>query len=132
MDERPERASAGSWWARRARSFACAARGLWWLLTSQPNARIHALAAVLVVALGAWLDLTPGEWCAVLLAIGMVGTAEAFNTALEVLADQLHPEQHPLIGRAKDLAAGAVLIASLAAAAVGALVFAPKLLARLH
>lgn len=129
MDERPARTNAGSWWSRRVRSFACAGRGLWWLLASQPNARIHAVAVAVVVALGLWLDLAPGEWCAVLLAIGLVGATEAFNTALEVLADHLHPEQHPNVGRVKDLAAGAVLAAAIAAALIGAIVFGPKLLA---
>lgn len=128
MDERPTR-TAGSWWSRRAQSFVFAGRGLWWLLTSQPNARIHAVATIAVVALGARLSLTTSEWCAVLLAIGLVWTAEGLNSALEALADRVAPERHPLVGRAKDIAAGAVLAASIIAALVGVLIFGPKLLA---
>ncbi len=131
MDERPTRARGGSWWSRRARSFVDAGRGLRWLLTSQPNARIHAVATIAVVSLGAWLVLAPIEWCAVLLAIGLVWTAEGLNSALEALADRVAPEEHPLVGRAKDLAAGAVLVAAIIAAMVGLLVFGPKLLASL-
>jgi diacylglycerol kinase (ATP) len=67
------------------------------------------------------------EWCAVVLAIGAVWTAEAFNTALEALVDLASPENHPLAARAKDVAAGAVLCASISAVVVGAIVFLPKL-----
>ena len=68
------------------------------------------------------------EWIAVSLSIGIVLGAEGFNTALESLADAVHPEQHPLVGRAKDAAAGAVLLAAIAAIVVGILVFLPKLI----
>lgn len=64
-----------------------------------------------------------------ILCIALVITAEALNTAVEELADALHPDEHPGIGRAKDVAAAGVLVAALLAAVVGALVFAPKLLA---
>ena len=127
MEERPPRAVGGSWWSRRVRSFVFAGRGLWWLLFSQPNARIHAVATVAVVALGVWLSLAALEWCAVLLAVGFVWTAEGLNSALEALADRVAPEHHPLVGRAKDVAAGAVLAAAIIAAVVGVLVFGPKL-----
>lgn len=131
MNERPARTSEGSWWSRRAWSFVHAGRGLWWLLSSQPNARIHLVATFAVVAVGIWLSLPAIEWSVVLLAIGLVWTAEGLNSALEALADHVAPEQHPLVGRAKDVAAGAVLAASLAAALVGVLILGPKLLARL-
>ncbi len=130
MDERPARAK-GSWWSRRARSFVDAGRGLWWVFVSQPNARIHAFATVCVVGLGVWLGLLVLEWCAVLLAIGLVWVAEALNSALEALADRAAPEWHPLVGRAKDAAAGGVLVAAIIAMLVGLLVFGPKLLALL-
>lgn len=131
MDDRPTRAADGSWWSRRVRSFVFAGRGLWWLLSSQPNARTHLVATFAVVAVSVWLSLSAIEWSAVLLAIGLVWTAEGLNSALEALADRVAPGQHPLVGRAKDVAAGAVLAASLAAALVGVLILGPKLLARL-
>ena len=65
------------------------------------------------------------EWCLLILCMMSVWTAEAFNTALECLTDLASPEQHPLAGRVKDVAAGAVLIAAVAAAIVGAIVFIP-------
>lgn len=130
MDERPARAK-GSWWVRRTRSFGDAGRGLWWVFVSQPNARIHAFATVCAIILGFWLKLAVLEWCAVLLAIGLVWMAEALNSALEALADCAAPEWHPLVGRAKDAAAGGVLAAAVVAMIVGVLVFGPKLLTSL-
>ncbi len=97
------------------------------MLATQPHARIHLAATVAVVGLGLGLRIDRWEWCAVLAAIGLVWAAEGINSALETLADHVAPEQHPLIGRAKDLAAGAVLAAALAAAGIGLLVFGPRL-----
>jgi diacylglycerol kinase (ATP) len=115
----------------RAQSFANAGRGVASLLASQANARIHALATVASVALGFWLGLSAGEWCWIALAIGLVWVAEGLNSALEALADAVHPERDARVGRAKDAAAGAVLLAAIASAVIGALVFGPRLFARL-
>ena len=115
----------------RAQSFADAGRGIARVLVSQPNALIHALATVAAIALGFWLGLTAGEWCWVALAIALVWVAEALNSALEALADAVHPERDARVGRAKDTAAGAVLVAAIASAVIGALVFGPRLFARL-
>lgn len=114
----------------RLASFVHAGRGLLVLL-SEPNARLQGLAALVVLALGLWLDLGRSEWALLALAIGTVLASEAANTALEALADRTAPERHPLVGRAKDVGAAGVLIVSLAAAAVGLLVLGPPLLARL-
>ena len=97
------------------------------LLASQRNARFHAAVVVAVVALGWWTEVSRGEWIAIALCIGFVFTAEALNSALEELADAVHPDRHPAVGRAKDLAAAAVLLAALAAAAVGLIIFVPRL-----
>ena len=115
----------------RVQSFADAGRGIALLLAREPNARIHALATVAAVALGAWLHLTAGEWCWIALAIALVWVAEGLNSALETLADAVHPGRDARVGSAKDTAAGAVLVAAIASAVIGALVFGPRLLARL-
>jgi len=115
--------------ARRLHSFACALQGMAYLVRTQPNARLHLLAASLVCAAGFYVGLDRTAWLWVVLAIVLVWTAEAFNTALEQLADALHPAQHPGIGRAKDVAAAAVLIAALGAALIGGLVFWPYVMA---
>jgi diacylglycerol kinase len=116
--------------AARARSFRYAARGIVVLLRSQHNAWIHAAASVAVVALGFYLGLSRSEWCLVVLAMAVVWSAEAVNTALEALCDVASPDLHPLVERAKDIAAGAVLLAAAGAAVVGVLVFGPHLLRR--
>ena len=113
----------------RLDSFRFAARGILAMLTSEPNARIHAIATGLVVAAGFGFGIERGEWLAVALAIGAVWTAEGFNTAFEALCDVASPEQHPRVERAKDVAAGAVLLAALAALAVALIVFGPRVLA---
>jgi len=92
------------------------------------NLRVMAIVAALAVALGLVLGLEPGEWSAVALACGLVLAVELLNSAGESLADLVQPAQDPRVGRLKDLMAGASLVASLAAAAVGLLVFLPKLL----
>jgi len=118
--KRPARA------ATRLASFGHALRGLR-LFVSQPNARIHGVAACVVVGLGWWLGVSRLEWVALTLAIALVMGAEALNTALEYVVDLASPEWHPLARDAKDVAAGAVLICSLGAAVVGLLVFLPRL-----
>jgi diacylglycerol kinase (ATP) len=113
---------------RRARSFLFAFRGVRRVLLTQPNARIHAAATVLVVVAGALLGVSRLDWALLVLAMGAVWSAEAFNTAVEALGDAVASEPHPLVGPAKDAAAGAVLVAAVCAALVGGLVFVPRLL----
>jgi diacylglycerol kinase (ATP) len=112
----------------RLRSFGHAFRGLKTLLQTQHNARIHALATVLVVAAGAVAGLSRAEWALIALAVAGVWAAEALNTAVEFLVDLASPELHPLAAKAKDVAAGAVLVAAIGAVLVGAFVFGPHLL----
>jgi len=109
----------------RFRSFKYAFRGIWTLLATQANARIHLAALVLVVAAGLITGLGLGEWALIALAVAMVLSAEAMNSALEFLADHTAPEWHDSVQKAKDLAAGAVLLAAAGALAVGLLVFIP-------
>jgi diacylglycerol kinase (ATP) len=114
-----------------ANSFRYAFRGLADLFRTQPNARFHLAASVAVLAAGFWLDISRLEWVAVVLCMALVIALEAANTAIEYLTDLVSPDYHPLAGKAKDVAAGAVLVAAIGAAAVGALVFLPKIYALL-
>ena len=109
----------------RARSFVHAWRGVVSLVTTQHNAWIHLLATAAVIAAGVLFDLSRWEWCWLVLAIGLVLAAEAMNSAVEALADAVSPEFNAGVGRAKDMAAAAVLILAIAAALIGALVFLP-------
>ena len=117
----------------RVRSFRHALLGLVFVLRSQHNAWLHALATALALVLGGVLhwtgvkDFTPGEWCALAVAITVVWVAEAFNTGLEVLADAVTSERHPVVKIAKDVAAGAVLVAAIGATIVGIILFLPPL-----
>jgi diacylglycerol kinase len=111
----------------RVRSFKYAFWGISFLLRSQHNAWIHAIATILVILAGLFFQLTAAEWCWIILAITSTWTAEAMNTALELLADAASEEVHPLIGRAKDVAAGAVLLTAIGASLVGIIIFWPHL-----
>jgi diacylglycerol kinase (ATP) len=82
-----------------------------------------------VIVLGFVLQIERWEWCAILISCGVVWAAELLNTAIERLADRVSMEREEAIRAVKDAAAGAVLAASLAAAAVGAVIFLPRLLA---
>jgi diacylglycerol kinase (ATP) len=114
--------------ASRLESFRCAFRGVGTLLASQHNARIHLLATVCACSLGLLIGISRLEWCAIVVAIAMVWMAEALNTAFEFLYDVAPPEFHPLIQKAKDVAAAAVLLSAAGAAVIGLIVFIPHLL----
>ena len=113
----------------RIRSFGHAFRGLGEMLRGEVHARVHALATCVVVVVGLVLRVSREEWLALVLAIALVWVAEAVNTALEALCDVVAPAPHPGIRRAKDVAAGAVLIAAFGATGVAGIVFGPRLLA---
>lgn len=119
--------SGQSEWRRLKRAFGYAFQGVAYLLQSQRNARIHAVMTLLVVTLSIGLQLSAIAWCCLVLAISLVWVAEALNTALELLANAVHPHHHPLIGLAKDVGAAAVLMASLGALVVGMLLLLPPL-----
>jgi len=111
----------------RVQSFRYAARGVRLMLRSQHNAWLHAVASCCVLIVGGLALLSTAEWCWIILAIMAVWTAEALNTALELLADVASPEFHPLVGQAKDVAAGGVLLAAFGAAIIGLLILGPHL-----
>jgi len=115
----------------RIAAFGHAFRGLWHVLQTQHNAWIHSVVATLIVSIGLWLGLSPRDWAVIVLTIAMVFTAEFINTAIEAVVDLASPVQHPLAKVGKDVGAGAVLIAAIAAALVGLLILGPPLWARL-
>jgi len=111
----------------RARSFVFAGRGLVALAHHEHNLRIHLVVAAIIVAMAAWLGVSPVEWAVLALAIGSVLGAEALNSSIEALADALHPDRDPKIAYVKDVAAAGVLIVAAAAAVVGLLILGPPL-----
>jgi diacylglycerol kinase len=116
----------------RVRSFGYAIRGIGALIATQPHARLHLLATIVVTGAGIYFHLRRWEWVAILLCIGMVWMAEALNTAIEFLADEVTLERRERIKHAKDIAAGGVLITALVSVAVAVLVFLNHLVAHLR
>ena len=112
-------------------SFRHAGRGFAWALSSQANLRVHFVATAVVLIAALVLRFSVIEFVALVLCFTVVVAAELFNTTLEVLIDYAWPEHHPMIGRAKDVAAAAVLVAAAGAAIVGVLLFARHILLQL-
>ena len=111
----------------RIRSFRHAIVGILRMIRCQHNAWIHALATLIVLAAALIFHISAADWCWIILAISIVWTAEALNTAFEFLADAASPEFHPLVRDAKDVAAGAVLLTAIAASIIGVIIFWPYL-----
>ena len=116
----------------RIRSFRCAFAGWWFVIRTQRNAWIHAVASAMVVMLAFWLRLSARDWAVIVLAIGMVWTSEFLNTALEAVVDLASPQAHHLAKVGKDVGAAAVLIAAVSSALIGFLIMGPPLWQRLH
>jgi len=104
-----------------------ALRGLRFLLEER-NARLLLAGTLVALAAGYYYELEPLEWCAVVFAITLLWVAEGLNSALERLTDLVSPGHHPLAGKAKDIAAGAVFLAVLGAVSIGIVIFGPRLL----
>lgn len=100
------------------------------LVTTQPHAKFHAVASLVVVLAGFWCKLTTLEWALIVCSISIVWLSEAMNTALEFLADEVSLEWRERIKHAKDVAAFSVLAAAIGAATIGVLVFTPYVFGR--
>ena len=112
---------------RLIKSFRYAFKGLGFMIRTQMNARIHLLAVIGVVALAIFFEITGTEWAILVVCMTLVLALEAVNTAIEQLTDLISPGKHPLAGNAKDVAAGAVLIAAIGSIVVALFVFVPKI-----
>ena len=111
----------------RVHSFKYAYRGLARLLRTEPNFQVHSVAAVAVLIASWYFQLTAEEWGLIVLTIALVLLTEGINTAVEHLANYVQPAYAKEIAVVKDIAAGAVLLATLASVVVGSIVFGPKL-----
>lgn len=112
-------------------SFRYALEGLAYVVRAERNARVHLAVSGVVVALGAWLRLSRLEWAFIVLAIALVFAGEMLNTVVELVIDIASPDPNSLAKHAKDVAAGAILIAAIAAAATGLIILGPPLWAQL-
>jgi len=113
---------------KRLASFRYAANGLKILIREEHNARIHLFAVCCVVGAGVLFKISKGEWIAIIFCIGLVFALELINSAIENTADLISKERNEMIKKIKDLSAGAVLIAAIAAAVIGLIIFLPKIL----
>jgi diacylglycerol kinase len=114
---------------KRIKSFVYAARGIRMVFGSEVNMKIHLVIAFLVIICGFIFAISITEWILCMLCFGLVTGAEMLNTSIENIVDLVSPNFHPLAGKAKDIAAGAVLICAIISALVGLLIFIPKGLA---
>lgn len=113
---------------KRIASFGYAFKGVYILFKTQIHAQFHLLSTIIVIFTGLYFNINIQEWCFISIAITMVIAAEGFNTAIEFLTDLTSPDYHPLAGKSKDVAAGAVLITAIGAAIIGGLIFLPKII----
>ena len=111
----------------RLKSFVYAFRGLQTLIRTQHNAWLHLAASIMVISSGIYYELSKFDWALLIFSMTLVWMAEAINTAIEFLADAVTDEFHPLIEKAKDVAAAAVLITAFSAVLIGLLVFLPRI-----
>ena len=103
-------------------------RGIVTMLRMEHNYRIHLTVLLIVIILGIFLHIKPVEWAIVAVVSGMVIISELFNSAIEDLADIVHPDWDQKIGRIKDYTAGAVFIASVISLIAGIIIFIPKVI----
>jgi len=116
----------------RAKSFRFAWEGISYVFRTQKNAQIHLVVIVIVCFMTIWLAIPVNGIALIFLTIGLVLSAEFFNTAIEALVDLVSPDHHPLAKIVKDVCAGAVLICAVTAILVGIFLFGPPLLSKLN
>lgn len=109
-------------------AFANSFNGLWHFFLHERNGRIQGCAAIMVTGFAVWLHASAGEWLVILLCIGAVISLEMLNSAVEKLCDIVHAEYHPVIKIVKDVAAGAVLFASIISVVIALIIFLPKIM----
>lgn len=111
----------------RIRGGGYAIKGAWLLLRHEPSIQVQFVIALVMTGAGFYFEITATEWILQLLAIGLVMGTEGLNTAVENIADFVHPDYHTKIGRIKDVAAGAVFFAALVAVIIGSIIYFPYL-----
>ena len=108
---------------KQLKSFGCAIKGFFGAVCSEGHLRFHLVAAVYVLVFSSFYNFTAAQWAVLIILIALVIAAELVNTAIENTCDAVTTEQNEKIGRAKDMAAGAVLVLSIAAAAIAVIFF---------
>ena len=109
-----------------------AIKGWWYVVRTQKNAWFHAIASIIIIVIGFWLNIDVRDWSMIIIAIAIVWTAEFLNTALEIVVDLSSPDLHPLAKVGKDVGAAGVLIAAVSAAIIGILIMGPPFVTKLQ
>ena len=112
---------------KRIKSIGYAIRGAYLLITTEASIKVQLVISIIMTFAGFYFKISATEWLIQILAIGLVMSIEGINTAIEAIADFIHPEKNKKIGFIKDIAAGAVLIASIAAVLAGLIIYLPKI-----
>lgn len=116
----------------RLRGFYYAIKGAWILLKTEQSIQVQMVVSIAVIAAGFYFDITTTEWMLQLIAIGLVMSIEGLNTAVEELANFVHPDFHNKIGHIKDIAAGAVFFAAIFAVIIAFIIYTPYVTALLN
>jgi diacylglycerol kinase (ATP) len=111
----------------RLRSLKFALRGMWLLITTEDSIKAQLFFAVITIFLGFYFNISATEWMFQFILIGMVLVAEALNTAIEKMADFIHPDYHKKIGFIKDIAAGGPSFAAFTSLIVASIIYIPKI-----
>ncbi|WP_425075718.1 diacylglycerol kinase [Psychroserpens sp. S379A] len=116
-----------SFLVNRLKSVGYAFKGAMYLLKTEASIKIQVCIAIIVTVAGFYFDISKTEWLIQITCIGLVMSLEGMNTAVEYIADFIHPDRHATIGKIKDIAAGAVFIAATCATIVGLIIYLPKI-----
>ena len=122
----------GGYVYNRLRSFKFAFAGAWALIRKEPSIQVQSGISIIMIGAGFYFEITRIEWMFQILSIGLVLSTEGLNTAIEKVADFIHPEFHVKIGAIKDVSAGAVTFAAIVSFIIGIFIYWPyveKLLA---
>lgn len=112
----------------RLKSIKYALKGVWLLLTTEDSIKVQFWAMIIATLCGIYFKISATEWMIQFLVIGLVLVAEALNTAVEKIADFVHPEYHEKIGFIKDIAAGAPAIAAFVSLIIAGIIYIPKII----
>lgn len=116
-----------SFLVNRLKSVGYAFKGTILLITKEASIKIQLVIAIVMIIAGFYFEISPTEWAIQILAIALVMSVEGLNTAVEEIANFIHPEYHEKIGYIKDIAAGAVFIAAICAVVLGCIIYFPKI-----
>ena len=116
-----------TYFGMRLKAFKYAIKGAFLLLRHEASIQVQSAIGLIMIIAGFYFKISSTEWMFQILSIGLVLSIEGLNTAVEEIADFIHPEFHKKIGLIKDVAAGAVFFAAVAAIAIGCIIYIPKL-----